>query len=282
VPCLTESAYFCIRVDDLRFMGREARVMALDHLAHGINDARDPQVLLTPYVHGVDEIVRHRLGGRLEGAFFIGGGAYSLPRAWAARHPQARLAVAEIDPEVTRTAADRLWAGTGLEVHHADARVALKALPAGDRFDVIFGDAFHDISVPQHLVTDEFHALVAAHLTDRGLYAMNVVDKLREPLFVLSLARTLLRRFRQVELWLDLDAIGPAEKRTTWIVIASNVATDAAEIRSQYGFDRRWVQVPVGRMIDQVGADRLVFLTDDHAPVDWLLRDLLLRGDLTE
>ena len=282
VPCLTESAYFCIRIDEVTFLGRKARVMALDHLAHGVNDARDPLLLLTPYVHGVDEILRRRLGGDLASAFFIGGGAYSLPRAWSARYPDARLIVAEIDPAVTRAAADRLWSGDALTVHHADARVALKALPVGARFDVIFGDAFHDISVPQHLVTDEFHALVARHLTDRGLYVMNVVDKLREPLFVLSLARTLQRRFRHVELWLDLKAIGPDEKRTTWIVVASGLATNVGEIRSQYGFARRWVQVPVAQMINQVGRDKTVLLTDDYAPVDWLMRDLLLRGDLTE
>ena len=282
VHCLTESAYFCIRVDDLQFMGREARVMALDHLAHGVNDAKDPQLLLTPYVHGVDEIVRHRLRGQLDSAFFIGGGAYSLPRAWAVRHPQARLAVAELDPAVTRIATEKLWAGSALKVYHADARLALKTLPADVRFDVIFGDAFHDISVPQHLVTDEFHALVASRLTERGIYAMNVVDKLREPLFVLSLAETLSRRFRHVELWMDLEAISPSEKRTTWIVIASQVATNVGEIRSKYGFTRRWVQVPVKRMISHVGAEKLVFLTDDYAPVDWLMRDLLLRRELTE
>ena len=192
--CDVESAYFCIRVDDQRFMGRSGRVMALDHLAHGINDADDPQMLLTPYVQGVDEIVRLRLGGAPESAFFVGGGAYSLPRAWADRAPAARLMVAELDPAVTRAARERLWAGHDMQIVHTDARVALRRLPDADRFDVIFGDAFHDIAVPQHLVTDEFHALVRGRLTPRGIYAMNVVDKLREPRFVLSLAQTLGRQ----------------------------------------------------------------------------------------
>lgn len=282
-PCVEESAYFCIRVDDLRFMGREARVMALDHLAHGVNDAEDPLLLLTPYVQGVDEIVRLRLGGDLDSAFFIGGGAYSLPRAWAARYPKARLTVAELDPSVTRIAQEQLWLDPGtVSLIHADARVALGRLPDSERFDVIFGDAFHDISVPAHLVTDEFHALIAARLTGRGVYAMNVVDKLREPRFVLSLARTLGRQFSYVELWLDLEALGPGERRTTWIVIAANTPTPAAEIEAESGFARRWVQVPVTEMIEAVGQKRLVTLTDDHAPVDWLMRDLLLKGQLGE
>ena len=33
--CDEESAYYCIRIDDVDFLGRPARDMALDHLAHG-------------------------------------------------------------------------------------------------------------------------------------------------------------------------------------------------------------------------------------------------------
>ncbi|MEM7507351.1 MAG: fused MFS/spermidine synthase [Pseudomonadota bacterium] len=282
--CYRESAYFCIRIDHATFLGRDAGVMALDHLAHGVNDAADPKLLLTPYVHGVDEILRLRSGNVPPRAFFIGGGAYSLPRAWAARWPEAKLLVAEIDPLVTRTARNELWLpdASNLDIVHRDARTALHKLPPEVTFDVIFGDAFHDISVPQHLVTDEFHAHLAARLRPRGAYAMNVVDKQRSPRFVLSLAQTLRRQFAYVELWLDLEAIQPGEARTTWIVIASDRATPSGEVRSSYGFERRWVQVPLDAMIAEVGADQLVSLTDDYAPVDRLLGDLLLSNALTE
>ena len=283
-PCLRESAYFCIRVDDQQMMGRPARVMALDHLAHGVNDRDDPMLLLTPYVHGVDELIRHRLDGRAPSAFFIGGGAYSLPRAWAARWPGAKLTVAELDPTVTLVARDRLWLDrtAGIRAVHEDARAALASLPASQRFDVIFGDAFHDISVPQHLVTDEFHALVAGRLAPGGVYAMNVVDRLRAPRFVLSLAQTLRHRFAHVELWLDVEAIRPHEARTTWIVLASDRATGLDELSSDYGFARTWVRIPLTPMVAEVGADRLVHLTDDFAPVDRLLSDLLLDRGLIE
>ena len=283
-PCLKESAYFCIRVDGIQFLGRNAKIMALDHLAHGVNDAKDPRFLLTPYVQGVDEIIRLRRGGAPQDAFFVGGGAYSLPRAWAARWPNAEMVVAELDPEVTEIAHSDLWLKEtpGLRVIHADARAALKALPSGQKFDVIFGDAFHDISVPQHLVTDEFHTVIAKRLRPGGVYAMNVVDKQRSPRFVLSLARTLQRRFQNVELWLDIDAIQPTEARTTWIIIASDTATPTERANAEYGFGRIWAQIPLDAMIKEVGADQLVVLTDDFAPVDRLLGDLLLTDALTE
>lgn len=269
-PCERESGYFCIRVDDT---GPGSRVLALDHLAHGVNDRDDPTRLHSPYIALIDEIVQRRFPDGPRAAFFVGGGAYTLPRAWAARWPEAAMTVAEIDPEVTRMARDRLWLDAPLTIRHRDARLAL-AEESG-RFDAIVGDAFADISIPPHLVTDEFHALVAARLSPGGVYAMNVVDLLRHPRFVTSLAATLRQRFPSVELWLDESAVSPAEGRTTWIVLASDRATDSGSVVATDGSARSWVRVPLDGMLRVVPESQRVTLTDDHAPVARLLGRLL-------
>ncbi|MEM7212529.1 MAG: fused MFS/spermidine synthase [Pseudomonadota bacterium] len=283
-PCLEESQYFCIRVDPVPGYGREARVMALDHLAHGVNDREDPRLLLSHYVQGVDELIARRFPGSELSVFFVGGGAYTLPRAWQDRFPDGRFTIAELDPAVTEVAKRALWYAPGAEteVLHGDARRVLTGLPEDQRFDVIFGDAFHDISIPQHLVTDEFHAEIADRLNPNGVYVLNVVDALRTPRFMLSLARTLRLRFDHVELWLDRESIQPFEARTTWIVLASDRATGTRDVTAQYGFRRQWVQVPLQAMIDTVDPGALVTLTDDFAPVDRLLSHVLLDADLAE
>ncbi len=280
--CLEESAYFCIRVDDVAGFGRPARAMALDHLAHGINDRADPQLLLSPYVQGVDELVAHRFTEPRIDALFVGGGAYTLIRAWQARYPDGRFLVAELDPAVTDVARRELWfePGADTEIRHGDARRVLQHLPDGTRFDVIFGDAFQDISIPQHLVTHEFNELVASRLKPGGVYVLNVVDTLRTPRFMLSLAQTLNASFPSVELWLDRESVQPAEIRTTWIVLASDRETPSDSLAAEYGFGREWARLPFDRMIGAVGSDRLVFLTDDFAPVDRLLAPVLLSADL--
>ncbi|MEM7497469.1 MAG: fused MFS/spermidine synthase [Pseudomonadota bacterium] len=275
--CMTESAYFCIRVDNASGFGRPGRVMVLDHLAHGVNDYRDPRFLLSPYVHGVDELVGARFPGDTLDAFFVGGGAYTLPRAWQERYPKGRFVVAELDPAVSETAKRHLWftPAARTEIRHGDARRVLTGLPAAERFDVIFGDAFHDVTIPAHLVTHEFAEAVAGRLRPGGIYAMNVVDALREPIFALSLATTLRASFGHVELWLDRQAIGPGEARTTWILLASDRAMTADGIEAGYGFGRDWVRVPLDDMMRAVGRERIVFLTDDYAPVDRLLAPVL-------
>ncbi len=273
-PCDAESRYFCIRIDDIGASGRPMRVMALDHLAHGVNDRADPRFLWSPYVQGVDELIAARFPGPKLSAYFIGGGAYTLPRAWAARYAEGRFTVAEVDPAVTQAAKDHMWYAPDARttILHGDARRILQQTPSQPQFDVIFGDAFHDIAIPQHLVTDEFHHEIAARLTPSGVYALNVVDGLREPRFLLSLAKTLQAQFKVVELWLDIDSIRPGDARTTWIVLASNRASRSDQLTATTGPRRDWVRVPVADMIRVVGADELAILTDDFAPVDRLLR----------
>ena len=57
---------------------------------------------------------------------------------------------------------------------HADARVALRGLPGG--LHAVLGDAFHDISVPAHLVSVEFAREVGARHAPAGFYAVTAMD----------------------------------------------------------------------------------------------------------
>lgn len=187
-PCTIESDYFCIRIDEAPGFGPTARLMALDHLVHSINDRVEPGLLYSPYIHFVDEYAKVRLGDKPPDAYFIGGGGFSLPRAWAHEYGDAaRLVVAEIDPLVTDAAAESLWLqpdAPGLSIVHQDARAHLQSLRAVPAFDMVFGDAFHDIAIPQHLVSREFHDEISKRLKPGGFYALNVVDSGRNPLFL--------------------------------------------------------------------------------------------------
>ena len=44
------------------------------------------------------------------------------------------------------------------------------------KFDIVYGDAFNDFSVPWHLTTREFNELVNNMLTDHGVYMINIID----------------------------------------------------------------------------------------------------------
>lgn len=280
-PCTAETAYYCIRIDHVRLNGRPATVLVLDHLAHGVNDPV-PTVLPMAYLDLADRLVRRRMPDRPPEAFFVGGGALTLPRAWAAGWPGARITVAEIDPGVTAAAGRMGVDVSAFEILHSDARIALRDLPAGRRFDVILSDVFRDIAMPQHLVTDEFHALVAARLKPGGVYLVNVIEALWRPPFLLSLIRTLKARFPVVELWIDTAELSREERRVTWLVLASDRPTGTDRIDAAHPLPRTWLRLPAERMLTVLPADQTVFLTDDLAPVDRLMRHVMLDRRLAE
>ena len=282
-PCLVESDYYCIRIDDFsRVSGRPSRIMVIDHLAHSINDRDDPALLYSPYIHFVDELARRRFpGGKAPDAYFLGGGGYSLPRAWSRRDPSAKLVVAEIDPAVTRVARSHLWferAGA-MRILHDDGRVALQAMPTTAQFDVVFVDAFQDISIPAHLVTREFHAEVAQRLRPTGFYAINVVDGGRTPRFLFAMVRTLSVVFPEVSVWVeteDADTSG----RTTYMVVAGRAPLGTSAITARRGVPRSWQAWPAKDLAARIAAADPPVLDDDFAPVDRLLSHILLRGDV--
>lgn len=273
--CLRESGYFCLRFDTLRIPGAgEARLLVLDHLAHGINLRDAPDLLVQPYLHLVDELATARGIDDAPVAFFAGGGALTLPRAWSVTRPAGRSLVTEIDPAVTDFAAEHLWASPAPQVTilHRDARVAMQALPPMPRFDVVLADAFLDLAMPSHLTTREWHQAVRLRLTPGGAYLAHVLEDRADPRFLLALVRTLALDFPVVEVWVEARrAEGP---RVSYLVLAADTATPSARLQAAGGPERDWARLPADYVAARATASPV--LTDDRAPVEALMTHLLL------
>ena len=276
--CYSESSYFCIQINSANKWSDDVRLMALDHLVHSINDKKTPELLHSPYVHFVDEYVEQRLGQEAISAFFIGGGGFSLPRAWLEKYQgRAQLTIAEIDPDVTRVAREMLWfddQGANTNIIHDDARVALNSIESSKKFDLIFGDAFHDISIPAHLVTREFNELVASRLDENGFYVVNVVDNPTKPAFLLSFVKTLRQSFSETEIWFEPNQVG----RTTFIVVAAKTSFVDNFLTAKNGFERSWWRWPNRKLEKALVLHSIPILTDDLAPVERLMSGMVLAG----
>ena len=268
--CTAESRYYCVRIIDFsRQAGAEAKLMVLDHLGHGINVRDNPERLITPYVALMDTLLTKRLGGKPASSFFIGGGAYTLPRAWKVTAPAARITVAEIDPVVTQLARAQMWLpARGIEILHKDARVALAEF---DRhYEVIVGDAFTDIAVPPHLVTLEFFELVKARLTANGIYAMNVVDHVGDMDALFAVYATMKAVFESVEVFAEkADLVSGG--RTTFVLFASAQDSGIVQAVNPKDHDQLFVRLSQDRLAARVAEAGTVLLTDDFAPIDRLV-----------
>ena len=278
-PCERESSYFCIRTVDENVhpsLG-QARSLVLDHLLHGTNVENDGTYLSAPYVQLMQELMcRHHHDKASLSAFFIGGGAYTQPRAlWLAGIP-VDITVAELDPVVTGVAREELFLDdSDMRVIHGDARAILNSLPDDERFDIIVGDAFHDVSVPYHLVTREFAQLLRHRLNDDGIYVLNLVDVYPDGRLAQALVKTLGTVFEHVDIWLYEIPQGAA--RVTYVLSASNRPTELAGGDRLHAVTRplrSWTRVS-GRVSENHGDEaRVPVLTDDNAPVEQLISTL--------
>jgi len=270
-PCTSESQYFCIRVIDISSdPAKPVRRMVLDHLSHGTSSRDFPEIMFTEFTAMLDGIARNRMGNDAFSSFFIGGGTYSVPRAWKSRSTGS-ITVSEIDPQVTNVAIRDFWLDpTDMRILHEDARRALLARP-GEKYDVIVGDAFGDIAVPSHLITREFFDLVSRRLSPDGVYLMNVVD-FPERLAALSAIYATLRSvFPSVEIWSKAAPPNPGEQ-TVFVLVAANQPTGIASLETFAPQPTRFAVFADDFYEKTLNFRNALTLTDDYAPIDRLLR----------
>ncbi|MGI8497867.1 MAG: fused MFS/spermidine synthase [Gemmatimonadaceae bacterium] len=281
-----ESNYYTIRL--ARFtradLGGEVQALYIDHLAHSFNDRGDPSFLLYDYLKVFERAVRLRsaTGDSLR-LLFVGGGGYTLPRLIEQRYPRTLIDVVEIDPMVTRVARDFMGLPTRTRIRtlNEDARWFMigEASRAG-RYDLIFADAFSDLSIPYHLTTREFAAQLRGRLAPGGLVLANVIDSWRDGAFMPSYLRTLETVFGKGQVGL----VGPriafehAERgQSTFVILASDRPLDAGALlrpgsRPEDDLDMR--AVGAGDLARYLRDREGIVLTDDHAPVDNLIAPL--------
>lgn len=272
-----ESNYFTIRVSErTRADGAGTlQTLSLDHLVHSLNDLDDPSFLAYRYLRIVHELIRQRLAvhpqPRLR-LLFLGGGGYTLPRYLEGAYPGLLIDVVEIDPAVTDVARRRLGfvPSDRLRSFNEDARWFL--MRSRDEYDVIFCDAFADISIPYHLTTVEFARLLHEHLAAGGIVAANVIDNFQRGEFLPSYLVTLESAFGRGRVVLLSDHEDyDRDAQSTFIIAATN--GDAKKLLPRDSTEEV-ARVPDSGLSSWLRWRKPVTLTDDHAPVDNLLAPL--------
>ncbi|MBI5522826.1 MAG: fused MFS/spermidine synthase [Desulfarculus sp.] len=206
---------------------------------------------------------------------FVGLGGGSMPMYLRLLFPQARMDIAEIDPEVVRVAEKYLSfkADEGMKVAVNDGRLFMKRNP--QRYDLIFLDAYNDHAVPFHLTTREFLELTRSRLKPGGVVASNVWSQGLNRYFTAQI-KTYQEVFPQLYL---LQAGGGANYIFIATQDARQVSAEQAEARARaLAKGRAWSFDLAARVKSEYACftgrrveDKV--LTDDFAPVN-LLRNL--------
>jgi len=204
----------------------------------------------------------------------LGGGV--IPRKMHNYFPATVIDVAEIDPEILKTAEQFFGfrEDDKLRVHIADGRMFIRELlrkgPA-EKYDIIVLDAFNSDYIPFHLMTKEFLEQVKGVLAEDGVVVANVFQNNR--LFDAELA-TFLAVFGRCQVFVDENPstnamlVSPGPKGQTLAVDEAVSRARTLKHKVDFSFDMVGV---ASRLRPNIKPEaNIKVLTDDRAPVNQL------------
>ncbi|MFN8522469.1 MAG: fused MFS/spermidine synthase [Chloroflexota bacterium] len=287
-PCYKETNYYCIKVTDhIVSSERLVKTLVLDHLIHSYNSLEDPTYLVYGYIKVYAELSEYIAQTHPDfSSFFLGGGAYTLPRQIEALRPNNNIEVAEIDPGVTLTNFERMGLDprTRIITHNMDAREVVEQKQGKQKYDLVIGDAFNDLQIPYHLTTLEFTRKIRGMLKDDGMYLVLVIDRLRGGQFIPAFVKTMQQVFPHVYVTADGNPWN-SPFPNTYVVASSPTQIDFEKLKTLKGQGTNGQSV-TGVMpkadfdawlAESERLGRAVILTDDFAPADNLVAPLFVE-----
>lgn len=200
----------------------------------------------------------------------LGLGAGDGARYLISRFPQATVDVVEIDPAMLDIAQRYFFFRTTprLSVTLADARRFL--VDREQTWDVIVADTYIGLSVPFHLATAEFFALLEKRLAPGGVLVVNLASSPQHP-FARAILRTLLTRFDHVMVVRSFRLGNHVVFAYDGARTESDLASVARRLDAEIGGVPSFVSYLDRRMPLDLDLSDVPILQDGYAPVDALL-----------
>lgn len=207
----------------------------------------------------------------------VGLAAGTTARQASAAFPNIAIDGFEIDPEIVDVG--RQWFDMNepnLNVMVEDGRWGLKK--SDKRYQIISVDAYRPPYIPAQMTTREFFQEAHAHLTDDGVLVLNVGRAPNDRRLIDALGTTLLTVFPTVHAVDVPDSFNTILFATVKPTVPENLLANLENLKSQPD------AAPVLLDALQTAAASLaegpqagVVFTDDHAPVEWITNDMVLR-----
>lgn len=275
----TESDYYTIKVKKTTSSDGKTplEALVLDNLTHSYVNLQNPLHVEYKYEKIYIDVLKWKFNKEEPfKTLTIGGGGYTFPRYLEVYYPNAGIDVVEIDPAVTRVTYQFLGLpkDTRIKSYNTDGRWFV--MRSKERYDVIFADAYNDLSIPYHLTTREFAQQLKGILNPDGILLTNIIDDFQKGSFLPSYMKTVREVFGEDNVYLlsvgsDFENIGIS----TFIVVASNGSLDIkafdSYVKDHLQSNATASVVPENMMKEFVDKKHAILLTDDYAPVDNLI-----------
>ncbi|MDZ7639347.1 MAG: fused MFS/spermidine synthase [Bryobacterales bacterium] len=266
-----DTAYQRLQVIDTHeeHTGRPVRLLKAEEANTQSAIYLDGNQLLSGYLRYF-ELIR-QADRPLRRVLMIGSAGGVYPMHLARQMPALRIDVVEIDPEVTAIASRYfgLQQSARLRVFHEDGRTYVNraARQSPGVYDAIYIDAFQTRVPPFQLLTREFAANLQALLSPQGIVALNFIAS--PSAGSAGLAPAVLRTFAAalpaVALY-RVDPQVPQDEVQNLVLLASKIPLSFGATNSGDASRPLPVEADYRR-------DSSLLLTDDFAPVEYLVSD---------
>ncbi len=202
----------------------------------------------------------------LKNGLLIGGGAFSYPKHFLQKFPEANLDVVEIDEKLTELSEKYFKLDTKnprLKIYNEDGRTYLNKTTK--KYDVIFGDAFKSFySIPTQLTTKEAVQKNYDALNENGVVVLNVISSIEGDTgkFTRAEYRTYAEVFPQVYLFPTKDPDNPTLIQNITLVALKSPT------KATFSSNNPELQNYLDHLYTKEIPLDMPVLTDNFAPVD--------------
>jgi spermidine synthase len=183
----------------------------------------------------------------------------------------------EIDPEIVEVG-QKYFGMTmpNLNVFIGDGRWNLEQSP--HKYDIIAVDAYRPPYIPPHMTTQEFFQIAADHLSDEGVLTLNSASVPGDRRLIDGLATTMATIFPSiytVDIPGSLNTMIFATKQET---TPADFATNLVALSQDPGVHPLLIasmQTTFANL--KTGYEPTTVFTDDHAPIEWIVNDMVIR-----
>jgi len=183
----------------------------------------------------------------------------------------------EIDPKIVEVGQKYFDMNMpNLNIIIGDGRLNLEQSPY--KYDIIAVDAYRPPYIPPQMTTQEFFQIAASHLTEQGVLTLNSASVPGDRRLIDGLATTMGTIFPSiytVDIPGSLNTMIFATKQKT---IPENLAVNLVSLSqdpSVHPLLLASMQVAFANL--KTGYETTTVFTDDHAPIEWIVNDMVIR-----
>ena len=229
------------------------------------------QFLVSPYFYA------NRTPSDVERVAIVGLAAGTSARQMTAVYGDIPIDGFELDPKIVEVG-QKYFGMTmpNLNIHIGDGRLGLEQSPY--KYDIIAVDAYRPPYIPAHMTTREFFTIIASHLTDDGVLTINSASVPGDRRLINGLATTMGTVFPSIY---TVDIPGTLNT----MIFATKQPTKAEDFTANFialANDPDTNPLLINTMATtfanlKTGYEQTTVFTDDHAPIEWIVNDMVIR-----